>query len=159
MGICLSAWQPKTACTSLCPPLSGSLSDGRHMNLNAILFTCELSWRALKAAGFAGSGLDSLAPSPLTPLVPLPPALAGVAGRTAAGPPPAQLLLGHQGTWQTLWGENIKMTLITNTFQMCDNSLQIHNYRYLPIGVWLWLQIRASTSSWLLETVEKQAYY
>lgn len=75
------------------------------MNFNTILFTCELSERALKAAGFADISLVSLAPSPLVPLLLLLLLLvpAAVAETTVAGPPPAQLLLGHQETWQTLW--------------------------------------------------------
>lgn len=133
VSMCVFKWvsvcQRASLKLSLRPPLSGSLSDSRHMNLNTILFTCELSWRALKAAGFADSGLVSLAPSPPMPLHPLPRALVAAVGRTAAGPRPAQLLLGHQRTWQTLWGENSKTTLITNIPQTCD-------YRLIPATTW-----------------------
>ena len=108
------------------PSLSGSQSDSHHEKLNTVLFTCELSWRALKAAGFAGSGLVSWAPSPLMPLFPLPPALAAVAGRTAAGPQPAQLLLGHQETWQTLWGEKSKTTFITKYTKYASHVWKDH---------------------------------
>lgn len=76
------------------------------MNLtNYIIFTCELSWRASKAASCAGIGPVSLSPPALLwPFLLL--VLAVVGGRRVAGPPPAQLLPTHQETWQSLWRSN-----------------------------------------------------
>lgn len=72
---------------------------------NYILLTCELSWKASKAASCAGIGLVSLSPSaPLGPF--LLPVLAAAGGRRVAGLPPAQLLPVHQETWQTCWRSN-----------------------------------------------------
>lgn len=79
-----------------------------HMNLtNYILFTCELSWKASKAASYAGIGLVSLSPSallwPFLLLLLLLLVLAAGGGRRAEGPPPALLLPAHRETWQTYW--------------------------------------------------------
>lgn len=97
----------------LLPFLNLNPSDSCRTNMKeTVVFTCELSWRALEAAGSAGIGPVSWVRSRWAPRPPPPPARATAAGPTVADPPPVRLLPGHRGTWRHLWGRRSRAVLI-----------------------------------------------
>lgn len=109
------------------------------------MFTCAWSWRALKAAGFYGSGLVASTRSPPSqhprPLLP-PPAPAGSAGRTVGVPPLGRLHPGHRETWQPLWKNKIKWLIHWNYIvELWKTVSQTSSVSLLPVLQYITLMV------------------